>query len=61
MILCCKETRYRQRYLDLMMNEGVKNKFIVKAKIIKYLRTFLDDLGFLEVCAILLRTFVNCV
>lgn len=44
-----KETRYRQRYLDLMMNDGVKNKFIVKAKIIKYLRTFLDDLGFLEV------------
>ena len=32
-----------------MMNEGVKNKFIIKAKIIKYLRTFLDDMGFLEV------------
>jgi len=44
-----KETRFRQRYLDLMMNEGVKNKFIIKAKIIKYLRTFLDDMGFLEV------------
>lgn len=44
-----KETRYRQRYLDLMMNEEVKNKFVVKAKIIKYLRTFLDNLGFLEV------------
>ena len=44
-----KETRYRQRYLDLMMNDEVKQKFVVKAKIIKYLRTFLDDLGFLEV------------
>jgi len=44
-----KETRYRQRYLDLMMNDEVKQKFVTKAKIIKYLRTFLDDLGFLEV------------
>lgn len=44
-----KETRYRQRYLDLMMNDEVKKKFVIKAKIIKYLRTFLDDLGFLEV------------
>ncbi len=32
-----------------MMNDNVKQKFIIKAKIIKYLRTFLDDLGFLEV------------
>ena len=31
------------------MNDEVKQKFIIKAKIIKYLRTFLDDLGFLEV------------
>lgn len=44
-----KETRFRQRYLDLMMNDEVKQKFVTKAKIIKYLRTFLDDLGFLEV------------
>lgn len=32
-----------------MMNDWVKQKFVVKAKIIKYLRTFLDDMGFLEV------------
>lgn len=44
-----KETRYRQRYLDLMMNDSVKQKFIVKAKIIKYIRSFLDTQGFLEV------------
>lgn len=44
-----KETRFRQRYLDLMMNENVRQKFVTKAKIIKYLRKFLDDLGFLEV------------
>ena len=44
-----KETRFRQRYLDLMMNDWVKQKFVTKAKIIKYLRNFLDNLGFLEV------------
>ena len=44
-----KETRFRQRYLDLMMNDWVKSKFVTKAKIIKYIRTFLDNLGFLEV------------
>ena len=44
-----KETRFRQRYLDLMMNDWVKQKFVTKDKIIKYLRNFLDNLGFLEV------------
>ncbi|CAL8075787.1 unnamed protein product [Calicophoron daubneyi] len=44
-----KETRYRQRYLDLMMNNDVRQRFIVRAKIINYIRSFLDDLGFLEV------------
>ncbi|CAF0707129.1 unnamed protein product [Brachionus calyciflorus] len=44
-----KETRFRQRYLDLMMNDWVKQKFVTKARIIKYLRSFLDNLGFLEV------------
>ncbi|KAG8437460.1 hypothetical protein GDO86_008240 [Hymenochirus boettgeri] len=44
-----KETRYRQRYLDLILNDYVKQKFIVRAKIITYLRKFLDELGFLEI------------
>jgi len=44
-----KETRYRQRYLDLMINQQVREKFITRTKIINYLRRFLDDLGFLEV------------
>ncbi|XP_051884249.1 lysine--tRNA ligase isoform X1 [Pristis pectinata] len=44
-----KETRYRQRYLDLILNDYVRLKFITRAKIITYLRKFLDDLGFLEV------------
>ncbi|GCC27681.1 lysine--tRNA ligase isoform X2 [Chiloscyllium punctatum] len=44
-----KETRYRQRYLDLILNDYVRQKFINRAKIITYLRRFLDNLGFLEV------------
>lgn len=44
-----KETRFRQRYLDLIINDSVRQKFIVKAKIINYVRQFLNSLGFLEV------------
>lgn len=44
-----KESRYRKRYLDLIMNENVREKFIVRAKIISYVRSFLDQMGFLEV------------
>ncbi|KAJ3091199.1 lysyl-tRNA synthetase [Quaeritorhiza haematococci] len=44
-----QEARYRMRYLDLIMNNPVRNRFIARAKIIHYLRRFLDDLGFLEV------------
>lgn len=44
-----QETRYRQRYLDLIMNENVRNTFIVRTKIINGIRRFLDSRGFLEV------------
>ena len=44
-----KETRYRQRYLDLVMNPNVRETFITRAKIVKYVREYLDNLGFLEV------------
>jgi len=44
-----QEMRYRKRYLDLIMNEKVRNKFTTRAKIISYVRSFLDQLGFLEV------------
>ncbi|KAI8999338.1 hypothetical protein BC832DRAFT_564907 [Gaertneriomyces semiglobifer] len=44
-----QELRYRMRYLDLIMNNNVRNKFTTRAKIINYLRKFLDNLGFLEV------------
>lgn len=44
-----KETRYRKRYLDLIMNENVKNIFVTRAKIVAYTRRFFDEQGFLEV------------
>ncbi|KAK6616947.1 Lysine--tRNA ligase [Polyplax serrata] len=44
-----KETRYRQRYLDCMINTEVRKKFFIRAQIISYIRHFLDELGFLEI------------
>jgi len=44
-----KETRYRQRYLDLIINSDVRKKFQVRAQIISYMRRFLDQMGFLEI------------
>lgn len=44
-----KEQRYRNRHLDLILNPEVKETFIKRAAIIKTIRNFLDDLGFLEV------------
>uniref|UniRef100_A0A914HPW1 Lysine--tRNA ligase n=1 Tax=Globodera rostochiensis TaxID=31243 RepID=A0A914HPW1_GLORO len=43
------ETRYRMRYLDLIVNPEVRDKFVTRAKIITFLRKYLDTLGFLEV------------
>ena len=44
-----QEVRYRQRYLDLIMNDDVRQRFIKRTKIIQYIRRFLDDRKFLEV------------
>ncbi|WP_077614588.1 lysine--tRNA ligase [Caenibacillus caldisaponilyticus] len=43
------EQRYRQRYLDLIMNQEVQETFITRSKIIRHIREYLDGLGFLEV------------
>lgn len=43
------ELRYRKRYLDLIMNEDSRETFITRSKIIKSMRDYLDELGFLEV------------
>lgn len=43
------ETRYRQRYLDLIVNADVRNTFEIRSKIINGIRKYLDDRHFLEV------------
>ena len=43
------DTRYRQRYVDLIMNEDVKGTFIKRSKIISTIRSYLDSQGFMEV------------
>lgn len=43
------ELRYRQRYLDLIMNPEVKNVFVMRSKIIRAMREYLEGKGFLEV------------
>ena len=44
-----QETRYRKRYLDLILNEDTRKIFLTRSRIINYIRRFLDGLGFLEV------------
>ena len=43
------DLRYRQRYVDLIMNPEVKNTFVKRIQILKEIRAFLDNLGYLEV------------
>ncbi len=44
-----QEACYRQRYVDLIMNEDTRNRFIVRVNFIKELRNYLDDLGYMEI------------
>lgn len=50
------DTRYRRRYLDMIMNPGVKDTFIKRSKIISSIRSYLDNLGFIEVETPILNT-----
>jgi lysyl-tRNA synthetase class 2 len=50
------DARYRKRYLDLIVNPGIKDVFIKRTKIIKAIRAFLDARGFLEVDTPILQT-----
>ncbi len=43
------DTRYRQRYVDLIMNEGVKETFVKRSRVISSIRSYLDAQGFMEV------------
>lgn len=53
------DTRYRKRYLDMIMNPEVKETFIKRSKIIKSIRTYLDNLGFVEVETPILNTIAG--
>lgn len=44
-----QESRYRQRYLDTIVNGHVRDIFVTRARIIRYLRSYFDERGFLEV------------
>ena len=50
------DLRYRQRYVDLIMNPEVKETFITRSKIIKEIRNILDEKGYLEVDTPMLNT-----
>ena len=50
------DLRYRQRYVDLIMNPEVKNTFIMRSNIIKEIRNILDEKGYLEVETPILNT-----
>ena len=52
-----KELRYRQRYVDLIVNPDVKDTFIKRSQIMRELRSFLDGRGFLEVDTPILTPF----
>jgi len=47
--LADQETRYRQRYIDLIMNEVSRNTFRTRTRIVQYIRQYLNDRDFLEV------------
>jgi lysyl-tRNA synthetase class 2 len=53
------ELRYRQRYLDLIMNPEVKETFLLRSKIIHTIRNFLDRRGFLEVETPMMHTIAG--
>ena len=53
------ETRYRQRYLDMIMNEEVRDTFLKRSLIIKEIRDYLSQRGFLEVETPMLQTIAG--
>ena len=51
-----QDMRYRQRYVDLIVNPEVKNTFVTRSKILSFIRKYLDSLGYLEVDTPVLHT-----
>ena len=54
-----KELRYRQRYVDLMVNPEVKRNFVVRSKFIQFMRRYLDEMGYIEVETPVLNTIAG--
>ncbi len=54
-----KEMRFRQRYVDLMVNPEVKQNFIIRSRFIKHLRNYLDNMGYIEVETPVLNTIAG--
>ncbi len=54
-----RETRYRQRYVDLMVNPDVKRNFVVRSKFIQYMRRYLDNMDYIEVETPVLNTIAG--
>ena len=54
-----KETRFRQRYVDLMVNPEVKRNFVIRSKFIKFLRNYLDNRNYIEVETPVLNTIAG--
>jgi len=54
--LTSQELRYRQRYVDLIMNPETRRTFEIRTKVIKVIRAYLDELGYLEVETPVLNT-----
>ncbi len=54
-----KEIRFRQRYVDLMVNPEVKQNFIIRSKFIKHIRNYLDNMGYIEVETPVLNTIAG--
>ncbi len=53
------ETRYRQRYVDLIMNDNVKRNFVIRSQFIKFMRKYLDDMNYIEVETPVLNTIAG--
>lgn len=53
------DLRYRQRYVDLIVNPEVKNNFVIRSKFIKFMRNYLDNMNYIEVETPVLNTIVG--
>ena len=53
------DLRYRQRYVDLIVNPEVKNNFVIRSKFVKFMRNYLDNMNYIEVETPVLNTIVG--